>query len=127
MVGFGNNFSRCRYTIYLEGVPRKIPNSWISFDVSGTVTSGNEQTGQSDMENVVVHARVSEAYIHVSLMYTTDHIFPVLPIKYLMNKDKNQTTPFKLAAGTKPSVSHLHMLFCAYVVWKATAQMGQRW
>ena len=56
-------------------------------------------------------------------MYTTDHIFPVLPIKFLINEDGDPTTPYKLATGTKPSVSHLHMLFCPCVVWKATAHV----
>ena len=32
-----------------------------------------------------IHARVSEAYIHFVLIFMTDHIFPVLPIKYLKN------------------------------------------
>ena len=54
----------------------------------------------------MVHAIVSEAYIHVTLMYTTDHIFLVLPIKNLMNEDDKATTIFKLGTGTKPSVSH---------------------
>ena len=31
--------------------------------------------------SLMVHARVLEAYICFALMYTTDHIFPVLPIK----------------------------------------------
>ena len=57
----------------------------------------------------MVHARVPEVYVHFTLMYTTYHIFPVLPIKYLINKDGNPTTPHKLATGTKPSVSHLRM------------------
>ena len=56
-------------------------------------------------------------------MYTTDHIFPVLPIKYLINEDGNPTTPHKLATGTKPSVSHLGVLFCTYGVRKATAHV----
>ena len=30
--------------------------------------------------SVMVHARVSDEYIHLALMYTTDNIFPVLPI-----------------------------------------------
>ena len=34
----------------------------------------------------MVHARVLEAYIHFTLIYTTDHIFPVLPIKDMINK-----------------------------------------
>ena len=36
---------------------------------------------------LMVHARVSEAYVHFKLMYTIDHIFLVLPIKDLINKD----------------------------------------
>ena len=31
------------------------------------------------------HARVLEAYINFALMYTTYHIFPVLPIKDMIN------------------------------------------
>ena len=59
--------------------------------------------------SLMVHARVSEGYIHFSLMYTTDNIFPVLAIKDLINKDVDPTTLYKLATGTKPSVSHLHV------------------
>ena len=60
---------------------------------------------------LMVHARVSEAYIHFALMYTTDHIFPVLPIQNLVNKDGDPTMPFTLATGMKPSVSYLCILF----------------
>ena len=74
----------------------------------------------------MIHARVSESYIHFLLMYTIDHIFPVLPIKDLINKDGDPTTPFKLAASIKPSVSHLHVLFCPCVIWKATAHVGTK-
>ena len=73
--------------------------------------------------SLIVHARVPEVYVHFALMYTTDHIFPVLPIKDLINKDGNPTTPHKLATGTKPSVSHLCVLFCPCVVRKATAHV----
>ena len=59
-------------------------------------------------------------------MYTTDHIFPVLPIKDLINKDGDRTTPYKLETGTKPSVSHLCMLFCPCVVRKATAHVEKK-
>ena len=52
-----------------------------------------------------------------------DHIFTVLPIKDLINKDGEPTTPFKLATGTKPSVCHLRVLFIPYVVRKATAHV----
>ena len=57
----------------------------------------------------IVNARVSESYIHFSFMHMTDHIFPVLPIKDLINKDGEPTTPFKFATGKKPSVSHLRI------------------
>ena len=74
----------------------------------------------------MVHARVLEAYIHFVLMYTTYHISPVLPIKDMINKDVNSTTPFKLETGTKPSVSHLRVLFCPCVVLKATAHVDKK-
>ena len=69
---------------------------------------------------LMVHARVPELYVHFALMYTTYHIFPVLPIKDLINEDGDPTMPHKLATGTKPSVSHLRVLFCPCVVRKAT-------
>ena len=59
-------------------------------------------------------------------MHTTDHIFPVLPIKDLINEYGYPTTPFKLATGTKPSVSHLRVLFCPCVVRKATAHVDKK-
>ena len=67
-----------------------------------------------------VHARVSEAYVNFALMYTTDHIFPVLPIY------GDPTTPHKLATGTKSSVSHLRVLFCPCVVRKATEHVDTK-
>ena len=45
---------------------------------------------------LMVHAIFLESYIHFALMYTTDRIFLVLPIKDLINKDGESTTPFKL-------------------------------
>ena len=57
----------------------------------------------------MVHARVPEVYVHFASMYTTDHIFPVLPIKDLINEDGDPTTPHTLATGTKNSVSHLRV------------------
>ena len=70
---------------------------------------------------LMVHARVPEVCVHFTLMYTTYHIFPVLPIKDLINEYDDPTAPQKLAIGTKPPVSHLHVLFCPCVVRKATA------
>ena len=76
--------------------------------------------------SLMVHARVSEVYIHFPLMYTTDHIFPVLPIKDMINEDSDTTTPFKLATGTQPSLSHLCILFCPCVVRKASAHVDKK-
>ena len=76
--------------------------------------------------SLMIHARVSEAYIHFALMYTTDHIFLVLPIKNMINKDRDPTTPYKLATVTKPSVSHSRVLFCPCVVQKANAHAGKK-
>ena len=73
--------------------------------------------------SLMVHARVPEVYVHFSLMYTTDHIFPVLPIKDIINEDGDPKTPHKLATGMKPSVSHLRVLFCPCLVRKATAHV----
>ena len=75
---------------------------------------------------LMVHARVPELYVHFALMYATDHIFLVLSIKYLINEDGDPTTPYKLATGTKPSVSHLHVLFCPCVVQKTTAHVDKK-
>ena len=68
----------------------------------------------------MVHARVPEVCVHFALMYMTDHIFPVLPIKALIS---DPTIPHKLATGTKHSVSHLRVLFCPCVVRKASAHV----
>ena len=59
-------------------------------------------------------------------MYTADHIFPVLPIKHLINEDGKQNTPFKLATGTKPSVSHLRVLFCPCALQKANPHVDKK-
>ena len=75
---------------------------------------------------VMVNARVPEVFVHFALMYKTDHIFTVLPIKYIINEDGNQTTPHKLATGTKPSVSHLRVLFCPCGARKATSHVETR-
>ena len=72
---------------------------------------------------LMVHARVPEVYVHFTLMYTTDHIFLVLPIKDLINEDGDPKTPHKLTTGRKPSVSHLRVLFCPWVVQKNTAHV----
>ena len=75
---------------------------------------------------LMVHARVSEAYINFALLYTTYHIFPVLPIKDLINEDGSPNKAFKLATGTIPSISQLCVLFCPCVERKATAHIGTK-
>ena len=75
---------------------------------------------------LMVHARVWEECIHFSLIYTTDHMFTVLPIKDLINEDGDPTTPHKLVRGTKPTVSHLRVLFCPFVVRKVNAHIGTK-
>ena len=40
---------------------------------------------------IMVHARVPEVYVNFTLMYTTYHIFPVLPIKDLIDKNGDTT------------------------------------
>ena len=66
--------------------------------------------------------------IHIvfSLMYTTDHIFTVIPIKRLVNQDSEPTTSHKLETGTKPSVSKLPVLFCMRVVRKSTSHVDTK-
>ena len=83
----------------------------------------NWRTLRTVAHSLMVHARVPDIYVHFAIMYTTNHIPIVLPIRDLINKDGNPTTPHKLATGTKPSVSHLRVLFCPCVVHKATAQI----
>ena len=73
--------------------------------------------------SLMVHARVLEVYVHFELMYTADNIFPVLTIRDLINEDGDPTTPHKLATGTKPTISHLRVLFCPCVVRKAMAHV----
>ena len=55
----------------------------------------------------------------------TDHIFPVLPIRDLINESREPTKTFQLATGTRPSVSHWRVIFCTYVVRKATAHVDK--
>ena len=60
----------------------------------------------------MVHARVSEAYINFVLIYTADPIFPVLPIKDMINEDGDPTTPYKLATGKN---IQYHIYACHFV------------
>ena len=58
------------------------------------------RTLRTNVHSLMVHDRVSEEYIHFALMYTTYHIFTVLPIKDMINKDGDPTTPYKLTTVT---------------------------
>ena len=78
------------------------------------------------VHSIMVHIRVLEASVNFALMYTTDHVFPVLPIRYQINKDGDPTTLFKLETGTKPPVSHYCVLFCPCVVRKATTHVDKK-
>ena len=57
--------------------------------------------------SLMVHAQVLEAYILFALMYTADHISPVLPIKDSINEFRETTTPFKLATGKNFSITFM--------------------
>ena len=74
----------------------------------------------------MAHVRVSGEYIHFSLIYKTDHIFPVLSIKHLVNQDIEPTTPHKMATDTTPSVSSIPILFCTCVVRNSTSHVGTK-
>ena len=74
----------------------------------------------------MVHTWVFEEYIYISLMHRTDHIFPVLLIKQLVNTDGEATAPQKLVADTKPSVSNLHVLLCPCVLQKVSAHVDTK-
>ena len=81
---------------------------------------------RSIAHSLMVHARVSELYIHFAIMYRTDGIFPILPINDMINKDGDLTTTYELTTGTKPKVSHLCVLFSPCVVQKASAHVGTK-
>ena len=55
--------------------------------------------------SLMVHARLLEVYINLTLIYTTDNIFKGIPVKDMINLGGDPSTPFKTATGTKPSVS----------------------
>ena len=67
-----------------------------------------------------------EKYKHFALIYTTRHIFPGLPIKHLVNQYCEAITSYKLATGTKPSVSNLRVVFCPCVVQKSTSHVERK-
>ena len=74
----------------------------------------------------MVHARFSDKYIHFPLMYTTDHIFPVIPIKHLVNQYSEPNTPHKLETGQNKSLSNPCALFYPYVVLNSTSHIDTK-
>ena len=52
-------------------------------EISGKVEV-TRRTLRTIAHSIMVRARFLEAYINFALMYMIDHIFPVLPIKYLI-------------------------------------------
>ena len=74
----------------------------------------------------MVQARVSDVNINFALVYTVDHIFLVLPINDLINKYRKRTTSFKLSTGTKPLVSHIHVLFLSICCTKSYCTRRQK-
>ena len=59
-------------------------------------------------------------------MYPTGNIFPVLPIKSLVNQDSETNMTHKMATDTKLSVSNLHVLFRPYGVQKETTHVDTK-
>ena len=67
------------------------------------------KTLQTITYSIMVHTRVSDKYTHFALMYTTDHILPVISIKHLVNQDGEPTTTHKISTQT-------YMLYSVYVL-----------
>ena len=74
----------------------------------------------------MVLAQVSDEYFHFVLIFMTDYIFPVLPIKNLINKDGDPAATHKMETGTKPSLSNLLVLFYPCVVPNTTARVYKK-
>ena len=133
MVGYGDNLNWCWHAVYLQWFSGRSLCTWSATYISGTRPSVNECPSWSDMENISHYcifnygARTGFQRIYVfSLIYTTDHIFPVLPITQLVNHNGEPTMPHKLATSTKPSLSNLHILFFSCVLQKATAHVDTK-
>ena len=70
----------------------------------------------------MLHAQVLEAYIHFTFMYASDHIFPVLPIKDLINKGGKPTTQFKVVTG-KNLQYRIYVFYFVRVLYKNVLHM----
>ena len=78
------------------------------------------------VHSIMVHERVSENFIHLALMYTTDHIFLVLPIRHMENEGDEPNKPEIMVTGTKTSVSNLCILYFPCVVQKVTSHVDTK-
>ena len=123
MVVFRKNFSRCRYTVYLNGVQTGMKTCGVHLALAAPeYKEMNKQvkvtrrTLRIIAHSLMVHARVLEVYINFALMYTTNHIFWVLPIIDLINKDGDTTTPYKLATG-KNLKYHIYACYFVHVLY----------
>ena len=80
------------------------------------------QTLQNLAHSIMANARVSDKYIHFTIMYTTNHIFPFIPIKHLVNYEDELTNPktWKLAENLQYQT---HVLYCVYLLYERQLHM----
>ena len=99
MVGLSKDIIKFTIAVYLVRVQRRMQNlqSLLEVIISVTLKMKGQvrvtwRTFCTIAQHHMVHTKVSEVYIHFGLMYTRDHIFPVLPIKYLIKNTANNHT-----------------------------------
>ena len=66
---------------------------------------------------LMVHARVPEVYIHFTFMYTTDHIFLVLPIKDLIKKRMAIQQRHKNWQQVQNLQCHIYVFYFVHVLY----------
>ena len=79
---FQDEYQTCGVWIMLEALDHQEMNGQVEV---------TWRTLRMIYHSLMVHAQVSEAYIHFLLIYTADHIFLVLLIKYLIDKYREPT------------------------------------
>ena len=132
MICFGGDNSNSLWNVVsIQGFLGRYFCTWSTTSISGIRPSGNEWPSWSDMAKIVKLCTIKygactvlgQIYINISLLYTTSHIFPVLPIKHLGNENGEPTTPHKLATektfSIKPTCFILSMCFMKsnYTCW----------
>ena len=68
------------------------------------------QKFQTIAHSIMVHTRVSDKYIHFTLVYTNHYICPVLPIKHLINHGKVEVTCQKFQTIAHSIMVHTRVL-----------------